>query len=1006
MVDPDRRPTAQEIEELIDLVRRDPGSPAFIDLGEAYLALGRPRDALQIGAMGLDAAPDNLEGRVMLARGFAALHQWKEAQGELLRVVKVDRSNRRGFALLGEVLLRRQDFERAVPVLQHAQNLDPTSPQILAMLKRARSGQALDPPPAVPTPVPPRGESEHGQQPIVRSGAATPSPRPRVQPQSPPAAPPPQYAAPPAPQAYAAPPAYAQPPQPPAYAAQTYVPPPQAPPAYAPPPGYPPPPAYAPPPAYEQPYAAPPGMAPAPYPAPVEPPHNWSNEPATEHMPPPSFAAPPEPEPAAPAPRAAKPSSPPPPTNVDGVRPRLIQGAKPQNAAAASLRQSASVGESYLNDLLTGGLLDVAGVRVPDSDFDLRPDRRWGRSTRRAFIFLFVVLVMGIGGGGTWYWWTEKQKSEAVAQLLKESQLAIPAADFAGLETCLKKLGEALEKDASGLLTYAYFAECAGLESLLYGTDVDRVDNALKIAKDIKPDEPGARAVLIGRAAVELSRLGIGDGTQAAVAQVAKSTLAEVRKSLDAYAAKHEGDKWISWLRGRAMLAAGERTAARKMITTAAEGDDGVVVAMIDSADLLVDDGKLDEALALYEKANAKAKDHPLLVVGRSLARAEALLQIEDTIGDLSVKLPKDLPARLSAYRHLATSLANTGIESYPSANEALRKATAQRPPTEPRFWARVAWAEYARGDLAKTSDARSRIVWFGETKAEDEPTAQLVDAALLLASGQPAKVLALTEKMQGVRPKMLRVYASLDLGKPNDALTEIDDVLKKAPDNVEAQILREHARMVGSEKDRAEATDALEKLARRAKSKVGRHALGMAHLTNNNLKDARLQLEQAISEVTEESPNPLVYRTRTALAEILLASGDIDGAGKHLEEALKVNSGYFPTRVMQARLMIRRGEADQALAILKPVFAEIGMVPPSLNLIYAEAIGTKKDATEQDKEAAVALLTQIKDQVPAAELSRVAAAIDPKLPKQLGLSEPTSPEAAAPKPAEKRKRR
>jgi hypothetical protein len=33
MVDPDRRPTAQDIEELIGLVRRDPASPAFIDLG-------------------------------------------------------------------------------------------------------------------------------------------------------------------------------------------------------------------------------------------------------------------------------------------------------------------------------------------------------------------------------------------------------------------------------------------------------------------------------------------------------------------------------------------------------------------------------------------------------------------------------------------------------------------------------------------------------------------------------------------------------------------------------------------------------------------------------------------------------------------------------------------------------------------------------------------------------------------------------------------------------------
>src|SRR5688500_8654237 len=162
VVDSDRRPTAQEIEELIDLVRRDPSSPAFIDLAEAYLALGRPKDAVTVGKAGLDNSPDNLEGRVVLARAFCALHQWKEAQGELLRVVKVDRSNRLGFALLGEVLLRRQDYERAVPVLQHAQNLDPTSPQILSMLKRARGNMPLDAPPPIPNPVPPRGETNYG----------------------------------------------------------------------------------------------------------------------------------------------------------------------------------------------------------------------------------------------------------------------------------------------------------------------------------------------------------------------------------------------------------------------------------------------------------------------------------------------------------------------------------------------------------------------------------------------------------------------------------------------------------------------------------------------------------------------------------------------------------------------------------------------------------------------------------------------------------------------------
>jgi len=401
MVDPDRRPTAQEIEELIDLVRRDPASPAFIDLGEAYLALGRPRDALQVGNLGLEQSPDNLEARVMMARAYASLHQWKEAQGELLRVVKVDRSSRAGFALLGEVLLRRSDFERAVPVLQHAQNLDPRSPQILSMLKRARSGQALDAPPPVPSPVAPRGATDVPMQ-IQRSAERPAPPRP-----APPSA------------------SMSMRSQPMAH-------------------------------------------------APTVPAGALLNESPTRDLhghneppPPPLFGN----GAAAPAPsRPPKPSAPPPPMSVEGVRPRVISTAKPQNAAAASLRQSAAVGESYLNDLLTGGLLDVAGVRVPDAEFDLRPDRRWGRSTRRAFVFLFVVLVLGIGGGGTWYWWTEKQRAEAVARLQKESKQSIGAGDYTGLQQSLTKLSEAAKLDGGNTLTLAYFVEAQGLESLLYGS--------------------------------------------------------------------------------------------------------------------------------------------------------------------------------------------------------------------------------------------------------------------------------------------------------------------------------------------------------------------------------------------------------------------------------------------------------------------------------------------------------------------------------------------------------
>src|SRR5262249_40064124 len=80
--------------------------------------------------------------------------------------------------------------------------------------------------------------------------------------------------------------------------------------------------------------------------------------------------------------------------------------------------------------------------------------------------------------------------------------------DFAGFETCLKNLKEDLETNQAPQITYAYIAECAGLEALLYGTETERVDSALKIARENRDDEPGSREVLIGKAALKLSRLG------------------------------------------------------------------------------------------------------------------------------------------------------------------------------------------------------------------------------------------------------------------------------------------------------------------------------------------------------------------------------------------------------------------------------------------------------------------------------------------------------------------
>lgn len=891
MIDSDRRPSAQDLEELIDLVRRDPSSPAFIDLGEAYLALGRPKDAISVGNVGLKAAPDRLEGRFMLARAYSQLHQWKEAQGELLAVVKADRAHREGFALLGEVLLRREDFQRAVPVLQHAQNLDPTSPNVLALLKRARAGYALDPPPPIPRPVSPRGESNYGAEGFDEMGATMPSSPSPLQP---------------------AVDAYAQ-----------------------------------------KPVAASAALR-----------------------------------------QVALPSS------AEVVRPRVVSAAKAANPAAAALRQSAAVGENYLNDLLTGGLLDVAGVRVADADFDLRPDRRWGRSTRRAFAFLFTVLILGIGGGGGAYWWNQKATAKHVAKLQAESKLAIEHGDFAGLEASISRLEEAIKKDANNALSFAYVAETTGLEALLYGTDRDRVDHAIKaVIRDVKDGAPGSRELIIGRAAVELSRL---DSQQAPA-----TTLAEVTKRLDNYLSTYGDDKWIRWLKARALLAGGERAAAKALLKAVSDGEDGLTVAIIDYADLQVDDGNLEDALALYDKALAKVQDHPLAVLGKSLARAESSVEITGALEDLNVKLDKNLGPRVAAYRSLALAVAQAGIEEYGKSLDALKKVTLAYGSLEPRLLARVAWVYYTRGALADAANARKPVAWYGKAKAETDPVVKLVDAGLLLASGLPSRALDESSKLVGVRASILRAYAEVDLRKPKDAVAEMDQTLQKSPDNLEAQILREQARMLAAGSDvkaRVAAAEALEKLARRAKSKLGRHALGMAYYLGGDEKAARPQLEQAVTDITDESPNPLSYRTRTALADILQAADDIVGAGKQLDEALKVNSGYFPALAMQAKVVLKNGEPDRALGLLAPMLKENGAMTPQSELTLAEALctHTKPRVTQQDLEDAATLLANNKDAVPAQELARVSALCNAK-----GSSKASdqTPERRSPKSRSRRRR-
>ena len=866
------------MEELIDAVRRDPAA-AFLQLGEAYLALGRPKDVIEVCNVGLGRAPDHIEGRVLLARAHHALHQWKEAQGELLRVVKVDRANRLGFALLGEVLLRRGDTERAVPVLQHAQNLDPTSPFLLTLLKRARTGEPLDPPAPLPVPVLPRDVA------VVQAAAPTRM----VQ-------------------------------------------------------------------AYQE-----------PEPAPVAPP-------------------PPRVQKAAPAPV--------PVPSIDGVRPRIISK-KPQNAAAAALRQSAAVGENYLNELLTGGLLDGAGVRLPDVQYDLRPDRRWGRSARRLFVLLFLLLFMGLGGGGAWYFWTEKQKTAAVARLQRDAKEQIADGSYDGLQGSLTALTSALAKDSDNALTMAYVGEAAGLQALLYGTDVAPADRALKsAAADIKePTQPGYRELLIGKAAVKLA--------QVPDSPAMTTTLYEAMSLLDGYLATQKDDRWARWLKGRAQLLAGERKNALATLKQAADGDGGLVVAKIDLADLAADDGRLDDALAQYEAVDKISKDHPLALLGVSLTRVESDVDTSAAVDDLNVKLDKPLGPRSKAYRQMALAFASIGLEDYTRAKEAAAAAVGV---SEARFQVRRAWLALSLGNIPDAADARKKVRWFGKNTPDPDPSAQLVDVGLQVVASLPAAALEQASKLEDVRARRLAAWALIDLERPKEALVEVEKLLAKAPESLEGKALRDYCKIVsGAAKEREEAIESLQKLSRGAKAKIVQHLLGQALLRIGKGKEGKDELVRAVAEIDDEHPHPIVYRSRTLLAELLIVEGKLAEAEKELDLALEANPGYLPARGAQALLLLKAGKIDDAYVLLRPIAEEAPALSPSLTLAWAEALGTRKGAKDADKERAATLLRKLQADgapVSADELKRVAEAMDVKL--EGGAAE--APPRRAPPPRRRRR--
>ena len=603
----------------------------------------------------------------------------------------------------------------------------------------------------------------------------------------------------------------------------------------------------------------------------------------------------------------------------------------------------------------------------------------------RVVLAMVVVFALGCGGHGS---------SQS------EPPLALGNADYTELAASRDKLQQALAGDPENLVSFAYLAEVNGLCALLYGTSADEAEAAYKASAAIAAGQPGARERSIGKAALELSRLHVIDQPE--------RVLAETERALAALVDANSKDAMARWLHGRALIAAGARARGNAELDAASPG---FVLAQIDAANRAVDEGRTADALKLFEQTHAPR--HALVVLGKALANAEAFHGSE-AIEDVSVKLPPNAPPRVVAYGLLTRAMADFAVDDYQHAAETLDKlGQIKRLPGEPRFWAHVAWAHLKlgrggqRGDLRTAINARRKVRWYGP-KPEPDPAVALVDADLHLAAGKPEKV---DMQLAGDHASLVKIYAMLDrlsdqrLSIDERLVADVPDVSAKAardaadellvaePENFEARIAREYANVVAHSADKTSTTerdrsiDEIHKLSFKLRIRLARHTLGTAYLAIGDVAQAKAELETVVKTTTEMEPNPVAYKTHTLLAAIALAAGDLRTAGAELDRAIEANGGYIPALELQARVVLRNLEPDRALSLLVPIKRE-GTLSASARLTVAEALVVRKAVSQSDKDQAKALLVEVKAMpgVDAGEVGRIAALIDPKLPKQLGV--------------------
>ncbi len=930
-----------ELDRLLAAFRDNPRSAVFVPLALGYLRAGRASEAIDVLTQGLESYPDHPEALLALGQAYMALHRWKDAEREMVKVVKLDRYSQRGFSMLGEILARRGNYDVAVKALQRALDLDPLDERSRRMIDRARVRRPLDPPDAIP------GETQPQMARADRDGAlsaaelALGSTAPEFDegPTTVGAVPPevmsidetgpttvelieeheranvPEFVH---------QPKAARPEQQPAMARPARAPLKSVPPVLDPP--------------VLARASVQPVQAKAPAIAPVKTP----------------AATPPQPVP------AAKPSAPsqPAPVARETRRRRSTQRPiyrDPPRPAGA---------EEYLNQLLDAR---PAAWQRDITVEDGLPVESWGQRVRRPFMWLWLVLFTATAAGGGWYLADIWARNRAVERHLAAAHAGLIEMSAGSLGRAEDEATLAISRHPADVQSVAMLANARAFALLVYGdgqaSDVETVISAARQrVEDQDQGENGRRELLLARAAFALA---VQNRGSAAVADELK----KVRGDLDAALVDWPQEPLVYWLNGLARLASGDRGGAREALRQAHSL--GLPMARVTLADMDFDEGDAAAAVAGYEEVLKAAPTHSLALAGRALARSEtsadadaaaALAELEPTLTRVDGK-------RAEAWARLAVSRLAARAGDHERAGTELDAAVATGT-TEPRFLARAALALLDHGHVERAFTTRTRV-----RSRSAEPLLPVIDAELLLAGGRPDEAIRTVGATESARAKLVRGRALIDVGRPADAMIQLEEALRRPATAGAATAWLALARVHA---DAGAGVGALAKLAEG--SPLARGLLGEARLRLGDSAAAARELEGAFTD------NPLAYRVAGTLALLALQAGKPADAEQHARTSLGYAPGYLPAHAALGRALVALGKQSEAGPELKLV-VDADRASAADELAYAEASLAQGDA--EAARAALARATE-KNAAPDA-VARVAALVDPQ------SAVATAPATAAP---------